>query len=121
MSASSSSSKAGLSLNSLRSRGRSARSVSDCELTDTYSPAAIDMAPATNPATPAISTSLRVADAAATPTIRLAVETMPSLAPNTAALNHPIRETRWVSPCMRRRDIWLLPFELDSPQQHKNH
>ena len=38
--------------NSLRSRARSACSVSDCELTDTYSPAAIDMAPATSPATP---------------------------------------------------------------------
>ena len=36
------------------SRARSARSVSDCELTETYSPAAIDMAPATSPAMPAI-------------------------------------------------------------------
>ena len=39
---------------SSRSRAMSARSVSDCELTDTYSPAAIDKAPATRPATPAI-------------------------------------------------------------------
>ena len=35
-----------------RSRARSAFSVSACELTDTYSPAAIDIAPATRPATP---------------------------------------------------------------------
>jgi hypothetical protein len=52
--------------------------VSDCELTDTYSPAAIDMAPATSPAIPATKTSCCVAAAAATPTIRLAVERMPS-------------------------------------------
>ena len=32
-------------------------SASDCELTDTYTPAAIDIAPATSPATPAIKTS----------------------------------------------------------------
>ena len=42
-----------------RSRARSARSVSACELTDTYSPAAIDMAPATRPATPATKIALR--------------------------------------------------------------
>ena len=44
-------------LSSSRSRASSAFSVSDCELTETYSPAAIDMAPATSPAMPAISTS----------------------------------------------------------------
>ena len=71
--------------------------MSDCELTETYSPAAIDMAPATSPATPAIKTSFCVAAAAATPTIKLAVEMMPSLAPSTAALNHPMRLTRWLS------------------------
>ena len=52
-----SNSNAALSRSSLRSRARSACSVSDCELTDTYSPAAIDMAPATSPATPAIKTA----------------------------------------------------------------
>src|SRR5688572_33431791 len=67
------------------------RSVSDCELTDTYSPADIDIAPATNPATPASSISLRPAFAAATPTMRLAVETKPSLAPRTAAPSQPTR------------------------------
>ena len=93
----------GAFLNSLRSRARSACSVSDCELTDTYSPAAIDMAPATSPATPAIKTSLCFADGAATPTIKLAVEMMPSLAPSTAALIHPMRPRRWCSECSRRR------------------
>lgn len=69
--------------------------MSDCELTETYSPAAIDMATATSPATPAMKTLFCVVAAAATPTIKLAVETMPSLAPSTAALNHPMRSTRW--------------------------
>ena len=67
----------------------------------------VDMAPATSPATPAIKTSFRVAAAAATPTIKLAVEMMPSLAPSTAALNHPMRLTRWLSGCRRRRLMWI--------------
>ena len=41
--------------------GQIRRSVSACELTDTYSPAAIDMAPATSPATPATRISARAA------------------------------------------------------------
>jgi len=82
---------------SRRSRARSACSVSDWELTETYSPAAIDMAPATRPATPASRISLLTAAAAATPRIKLAVEMMPSLAPSTAARSQPIRSTRWVS------------------------
>jgi len=48
---------------------------------------AIDIAPATSPATPAIKTSFCVAAAAATPTIKVAVERMPSSAPSTAALS----------------------------------
>ena len=78
----------------MRSRSMSARSVSAWELTETYSPAAIDMAPATKPATPATKTSWLVACAAATPTTRLAVDTMPSFAPSTAARNHPMRSVR---------------------------
>lgn len=93
----SSSSPSRLLRSSLRSRARSAFSVSDCELSETYSPAAIDMAPATSTATPAIRTSFCFAAAAATPTIRLAVDMIPSLAPRTAALSHPMRSTRWVS------------------------
>ena len=40
-----------------------------------------------------------VAADAATPTIKLAVETMPSFAPSTAARRQPIRSTRWRSGC----------------------
>src|SRR3954468_17132198 len=76
---------------------RSARSVSACELTETYSPAAIDSAPATKPATPASTTSCCEAAADATPTSRLAVDTMPSLAPSTAARSQPMRSLRWSS------------------------
>jgi hypothetical protein len=57
----------------------------------------MDMAPATRPANPAIMMLLRLESAAATPTIKLAVETMPSLAPRTAALSHPMRWARWFS------------------------
>ena len=56
--------------------GGLALSVSDWELTDTYSPAAIDIAPATSPATPASRMSPCFDAAAATPTMRLAVETI---------------------------------------------
>ena len=71
------------------SLARSPRSTSTCELTDTYSPAAMAIDPAANPARPAVSTAAAAAPLAATPTIRLAVETSPSLAPNTAARNQP--------------------------------
>src|SRR5690349_99376 len=94
MSVSSCVSNSGSSASSWRSRSSSARSVSACELTDTYSPAAIDNAPATMPATPATTMSRRAEDAAATPTIRLAVEMMPSLAPRTAARSQPMRSVR---------------------------
>ena len=72
----------------------SACSVSAWELTETYSPAAIDIAPATNPATPATKMSWLVARAAATPKMRLAVDTMPSFAPMTAARSQPMRSVR---------------------------
>ena len=54
-----------------------------------YSPVAIDIAPPTSPATPAVITGFRVVVAAATPITRLATDTMPSLAPSTAARNQP--------------------------------
>src|SRR5512134_2881194 len=100
MAVSSACSFSGFATNSFFSRARSARSVSACELTETYSPAAIDIAPATRPATPAVSTSPRDAAAAATPSTRLAVETIPSFAPSTAARSQPTRELRWLSRCL---------------------
>ena len=74
-------------------------------------PAAIDMAPATNPATPEIKTSFRAAAAAATLTSKLAVETIRSLAPSTVALDQPIRSTRRCSGCSRRRFIAPPPHD----------
>ena len=91
MRVSSLSSLTGSAASSRRSWARSACSASRCELTETNSPTAIDIAPATSAATPAVSTVARDASAAATPTIRLAVETIPSLAPSTAARNQPTR------------------------------
>src|SRR4029450_3599724 len=72
----------------------SACSASRWVLTDTYSPAAIEVAPATSPATPATSTAFRDAAAAATPITRLAGGTMPSSAPSTAARSQPARPLR---------------------------
>ncbi|KAG1530395.1 hypothetical protein G6F50_017344 [Rhizopus delemar] len=82
---------------------RSAASVSACERTETYSPAAMDSAPATSPANPDVKMAPCVACAAATPVIRLAVETMPSLAPSTAARSQPTRSERCSSGCREWR------------------
>ena len=76
----------------------SACSASRCELTETYSPTAIDMAPATRPAAPAMRMATFEAEDAATPIMRLEVETMASLDPRTAARSHPARPLRWISP-----------------------
>ena len=66
------------------SSSRSVFSISVWDLTETYSPTAIDIAPATIPARPAvIINSLLLA--AAIPIIKLAVETKPSFEPSTAA------------------------------------
>ena len=53
----------------------------------TYSPSAIDTAPAAKPATPAVMIGPRATVAAATPTTMPAVDTIPSLAPSTPARN----------------------------------
>ena len=60
---------------------RSACSVSYCELTATYSPAAIESAPANSAAAPAITIADRLGEAVATPMIRPELASRPSLAP----------------------------------------
>jgi len=72
----------------------SAFSESRCELTETYSPTAIDIDPATRPATPATRMTSFEADDAATPIMRLAVDTIASSAPSTAARSHAVRPVR---------------------------
>src|SRR5690606_21160748 len=62
-----------------------ARSLSRWLLTDTYSPSAIEMAPPTRPATPAVRMGATELVAPATPTTMAATETIPSLAPSTPA------------------------------------
>ena len=63
-------------------------------LTETYSPAAMLIAPANSPATPATRIAVRSEVAPATPTTRPAVDTMPSLAPSTAARSQLSRLAR---------------------------
>jgi hypothetical protein len=74
--------------------------VSRWELTETYSPAAIEPAPAARPAAPAVRIALREAPEAATPRTRLEVERMPSLAPRTAARSQLERKLRCISGCV---------------------
>ena len=69
-------------------------SMSRWELTETYSPPAIDKAPAVRPARPAIRREERLTVAPATPITMPAVEMMPSLAPSTAARNQLSFELR---------------------------
>jgi hypothetical protein len=59
--------------------------MSRCVDTDTYSPAAIDKAPAAIAAIPASMIVAWLAEAPATPKMIAAVETTPSLAPSTPA------------------------------------
>jgi hypothetical protein len=65
--------------------------MSVCELTDTYSHAAIESAQATSPASVARIIGSRISLAAATQIARLAVESIQSLAHNTAARNQFVR------------------------------
>ena len=64
-----------------------------------------------HPAVPASSTSCGVGMAAATPTMRLAVETMPSFAPRTAARSQPIRQVR-----CRSRGSTPFPLFTNTPR-----
>lgn len=70
----------------------SASSASRWELTDTYSPTAIEAAPATMPANPVIKMVSWDMFAAPVPASRQEVLTNPSLAPNTAARSQRARE-----------------------------
>src|SRR5215207_1217960 len=103
MPCSSASSLRGLVASSSCSSDRSASSASRWELTELYSPTAIDAAPATRAAMPVVRSTERLTSAAATPTRRLAVDSSPSLAPRTAARSHPMRPTAWRSWWGRRR------------------
>src|SRR4051812_15604588 len=104
----------------------SASSASRWELTETYSPAAIESAPATRPATPAVTIEPLVAPEAATPRTRLPVDTIPSLAPSTAARSQFERRLRWVagwlmggraaSSCARCRNDDLEPRRTRTSQ-----
>src|SRR6478609_4649320 len=85
--ASSSSSSSGVSASSRRSLSSTARSVSRWVDTETYSPAAIDMAPAIMPIRPLRMIEPRLSVAPATPSTIAAVDTIPSLAPSTPARN----------------------------------
>ena len=94
MPASSLSSACGDATSSADSFAMSAVSASCCELTDTNSPTAIDIAPAVSPATPATRTPRGETSAAATPIISDEVDTIASLEPSTAARSQPPRPDR---------------------------
>jgi hypothetical protein len=85
MAVSSVSSASGLSASSRFSCSICARSLSRWLETDTYSPNAMDTAPPTSPASPAVKMGPRAAVAPATPMTMPATDTIPSLAPSTPA------------------------------------
>jgi hypothetical protein len=85
--------------------------VSRWVLTETYSPTAIDMAPALRPANPAVSRAPCPAPAAATPMTKPLVDTMPSLAPSTPARSQLSRAEVSVSCCSFGCDpTWLTTW-----------
>jgi hypothetical protein len=85
-------------LDPLRSLANWAFSLSRWLLTDTYSPSAIDTAPATRPASPAVKIGPRWLVAPATPRTMPATDTIPSLAPSTPARSQFSRPAR-PAPC----------------------
>ena len=84
---------AGSASSSARSRARSARSVSACELHRHVLAGGHRQGARDQPGDPGDQNAPR-RRAAATPRTRLAVDTMPSLAPSTAARSQPIRSVR---------------------------
>ena len=103
------SSASGRVASSRSSRWISASSASRWELTETYSPTAMDIEPATRPARPATRMALFEAADAAMPIIRLAVDTMASSAPSTAARSQRARPLRCTSPCRENHPCALRP------------
>ena len=93
--ASSSVSVLGWRRSSRRSTASSRSSSSCCAFIETYSPAAIDTAPATRPAIPAVRTIDAVVPAPAMPRMSDTLDTSPSLTPNTVALAAPPVIARW--------------------------
>src|SRR5437868_8884407 len=83
----------------LRKPARSRCSSSTCAAIETYSPTAIEQAPATSDAMPASSTNRELAEAPATPRMSDTLVTSPSLTPSTAARVAPLCTSR-----ARRRD-----------------
>ena len=106
MAASSANSASGMCRNSSRSMASWAFSLSRWLETETNSPRAIETAPPTRAASPAVKIGPRSWVAPATPTTMPATETMPSLAPNTAA--QPIQPTSAVTGVRLGGMCWLL-------------
>src|SRR6516162_10060655 len=95
MPASSRLSPSGSSASSWRSTCNSLSTISCCARTDTSSPAAIENAPASRPATPARRTADALVDAPATPSTSDRLVSSPSPAPSTVARVVPPWTSRW--------------------------
>ena len=87
--------------------GAEAASSSRCERTETYSPAPIDSAPASSPASPVSRTVVVDAPPPVTPSTRARLLTRPSLAPNTAARNVPETRARPRAARPRTTSSWI--------------
>src|SRR6516225_3969578 len=95
MPASSRRSPSGSAASSPRSTSTSLSTISCCARTDTSSPAAIENAPASRPATPARRTADALVDAPATPSTSDRLVSNPSPAPSTVARVVPPWTSRW--------------------------
>src|SRR5256886_13835056 len=82
---------------------------------ETYSPTAMDTAPATSEASPASSTTLLLCCAPATPRIRATLVTSPSLRPSTAARVAPLCTSR--ARCRSPRSAGIRPQRLAQLRQ----
>ena len=66
-----------------------------CDRTEMYSPTAIEKAPASRPAMPAMTMAWLSEEAPATPMTRARLETRPSLPPKTAGRRKPVARVSW--------------------------